>query len=268
METDFEMMEKSAKKMAASVDRAKTAAAKKAARQQVADRLASTAAQRGMTGPAAAKMLGRLSVAAGIGITAAEIAQALRKKKKAGEESSARASRLAADSASKSVKPKEGQSPTDAMRSNMQGRISTGVSKPVANKTPMARPKSAPKETFGQAFAAARKAGKNQFMYNGKPYTTRTKEEEDKLKASTNKTESSTRMERKDAIRNRRGAGGTSSAVESRVAQLEENKRRANKAYGGGMKTVKRQSGSQIAKNKKPRGVGCAKSGYGKAMKK
>lgn len=39
------------------------------------------------------------------------------------------------------------------------------------------------------------------------------------------------------------------------------------KSYGGGMttkKTVKRQGGSSI----KPKGVGCAKSGYGKAMRK
>ena len=39
------------------------------------------------------------------------------------------------------------------------------------------------------------------------------------------------------------------------------------KAYGGGMakKTVKRQGGGQMAG--KPKGVGCATKGYGKAMK-
>lgn len=33
------------------------------------------------------------------------------------------------------------------------------------------------KQTFGQAFAAARKAGDKTFMFNGKKYSTRTKEE-------------------------------------------------------------------------------------------
>ena len=39
------------------------------------------------------------------------------------------------------------------------------------------------------------------------------------------------------------------------------------KSYGGGMKkkTVKRQAGGGMSG--KPKGVGCAKSGYGKAMK-
>ena len=34
-----------------------------------------------------------------------------------------------------------------------------------------------PKKSFGQAFAEARKAGKKTFMFNGKSYSTRTKEE-------------------------------------------------------------------------------------------
>jgi hypothetical protein len=36
------------------------------------------------------------------------------------------------------------------------------------------------KQSFGQAFAAARKAGDKTFMFNGKKYTTRTKEDDEK----------------------------------------------------------------------------------------
>jgi hypothetical protein len=54
----------------------------------------------------------------------------------------------------------------------------TGVNKTV-QKT-VTKPKNVAKKkelTFGQAFAAARKAGKKTFTYKGKPYHTRTKEE-------------------------------------------------------------------------------------------
>ena len=46
-----------------------------------------------------------------------------------------------------------------------------------------------------------------------------------------------------------------------------EREKTAKKSYGGGMdkKTVKRGKGSSIAG--KPKGVGCATRGYGKAMK-
>ena len=54
----------------------------------------------------------------------------------------------------------------------------TGANKTV--KKTVTKPKNLPKkveQTFGQAFAAARKAGKKTFDWKGKPYHTRTKEE-------------------------------------------------------------------------------------------
>jgi len=101
---------------------------------------------------------------------------------------------------------KETMSPTDAMRAKLKGRVSTGTSKSSPAAPSLTTPKETspkktftkkkefmygdklpetkPKQTFGQAFAAARKAGKKEFMYNGKPYHTRTKEEEAKRKKS------------------------------------------------------------------------------------
>ena len=43
-------------------------------------------------------------------------------------------------------------------------------------------------QTFSQAFAAARKAGKKEFTYKGKRYHTRTKEEEEARKKKLNQT--------------------------------------------------------------------------------
>ena len=86
---------------------------------------------------------------------------------------------------------------------------------------------------FGKAFAAARKAGKKEFMFKGEPYHTRTKEEE--------------------AVREEEAARKAKST---------------SKKYGGKM-VKKKEGGSMGSKSKssKPKGVGCATRGYGKAMK-
>ena len=114
------------------------------------------------------------------------------------------------------------QSPTDVMRASGRGKevVAFPKTKPKAGKKGLSE--------FGKAFAAARKAGKKQFMFEGKPYHTRTKEEEAARKAKS-----------------------------------------TSKMYGG--KMVKKMEGGKMgskAKNKaSPKGVGCAKRGYGKAMK-
>jgi hypothetical protein len=252
MAGDFEMMEKSARKMAAQVKAAEGRAAKAAAKKAAADRLASLATQRGLAGPAANAMLGRVVGAAGLAITAAEIARALREKGKTEKERVARGTRIAKQAEAMAVKPKAGQSPTDAMRqANLQGRVSTGtaataqkpsVQKPAVRESAKVASKQETKQTFGQAFAAARKAGKKEFMYNNKPYHTRTKEEE----AAKTKTAAKPTM--------KSGKPGF-------------NRKTVSKSYGGSMgkKTVKKQSGGSMAS--KPKGVGCATRGYGKAMK-
>ena len=84
-------------------------------------------------------------------------------------------------------------------------------------------------------------------MFNGKPYHTRTKEEEEaRKKTAKPKAKSKSRKLR------RPGRGTTAFG---------------KRAYGGGVKnkTVKRQAGGSMSG--KPKGVGCATRGYGKAMK-
>jgi len=265
MAGDFEMMEKSARKMAAQVKAAEGRAAKAAAKKAAADRLATIATQRGMSGPAATAMLGRVIGAAGLAITAAEIARALREKGKTEKERATRGTRIAKEAEAMAVKPRAGQSPTDAMRTNMQGRVTTGtaatVKKPVTKKpvarTPVAKTpttqkvkaKQKPKQTFGQAFAAARKAGKKEFMYNGKPYHTRTKEEES--------------AKAKPTTKDKPQYTGPRAEMVNKLLKQQTTK----KSYGGSMgkKTTKKASGGKVAS--KPKGVGCATRGYGKAMK-
>ena len=122
------------------------------------------------------------------------------------------------------------------------------------------------KQTFGQAFAAARKAGKKEFMYNGKPYHTRTKEEEAarakpaSAKAKPASTKTNTASENKTEYK-----GPRAETVNKLL-----NEQTTNKSYGGSMKkktvkkTVKRRAGGSVGS--KPKGVGCAQRGYGKAM--
>lgn len=77
---------------------------------------------------------------------------------------------------------------------------------------------------FGDAFAAARKAGKKVFTFNGKKYHTRTKAEDDKRKAATTPVKTSGKMvQPKTAL-----AGKTK--LESPVPK-NANASRAGKAY-------------------------------------
>jgi hypothetical protein len=150
------------------------------------------------------------------------------------------------------------------------------TAKPAAKSAakPAAKP-AAKKQTFGQAFAAARKAGKKTFQFtkaNGKTetFTTETREEKTaresaaKKKTRLKKTvaKSGADSRKLSTKRKRRAAGKYVGPRQEMVDRLS-----SKKSYGGGMKkkTVKRQAGGGMSS--KPRGVGCAKSGYGKAMK-
>jgi hypothetical protein len=111
-------------------------------------------------------------------------------------------------------------------------------------------PKNKPEQTFGQAFAAARKAGKKQFMYKGELKHTRTKEEEAKAKSAKTETKATPKAKKTMSV----GKPGY-------------NRRTIEKAMGGSMckKTTKKAMGGSMSS--KPKGVGCATRGYGKAMK-
>ena len=119
------------------------------------------------------------------------------------------------------------QSPTDVMRASGRGKevVAFPKTKDTTSKKGLSE--------FGKAFAAARKAGKKEFMFKGEPYHTRTKEEE--------------------AVREEEAARKAKST---------------SKMYGGKM-VKKKEGGSMGSKSKssKPKGVGCATRGYGKAMK-
>ena len=113
------------------------------------------------------------------------------------------------------------QSPTDVMRASGRGKevVAFPKTKDTTSKKGLSE--------FGKAFAAARKAGKKEFMFKDEPYHTRTKEEEAAREAKS-----------------------------------------TSKKYGG--KTVKKKEGGSMgskSKSSKPKGVGCATRGYGKAMK-
>ena len=230
-------------KQAANKKRAATRATKKAA----TERAASTAAQRKMASKAAGPMLGKVAGAAGMAVTAAEIAQALRKKKKAGEESSARASRLAADSAAKSVKPKAGQSPTDAMRQAGPGREVLEPAKRAASKYTV---------KSGDTLSEIAKA---------KGTTVRAI-----MKASGIENADKIRVGQKIVIPDdakRKGPYGNITDEELKSGKYDTSKTpKFGKDFSKGGKTgmVKRKVGGTVGK---PKGCGAAQRGYGKAMK-
>lgn len=292
MEPDFKNMEASARKMAARVNRAETKAAKAAAKKAGADRLAALAAQRGMAGPAATQMLGRLFGAAGIVITGAEIARAIRESKRTEKERVVRGTRIARDAEARSVKPKRGQSPTDAMRANMTGRVTTGTAanpqKPAAKKAvstlrPAAKPstsKPAAKKPsgngFSQAFKEARAkfdagTGNTTFKFNGSSYSvakpaelkaaggTYGKKLNDMLKSKQRRSETDKQVTNKPKSKSK-FAGMPNEKMLNRL----EREKTAKKSYGGSMskKTVKKKIGGKIG-----RGCGAATRGGGAVMK-
>ena len=176
-ESDFDYMEKAARKIAAqqktAEKRATTVAAKKATKQKAAERLAAIANQRGLTGKAATQMLGRVAGGAGLVLTAVQLDQARRAAARTQKERDARAKRLAKDSVSKSVKPAPGQSPTDAMRKNLEGRVSTGTRQ--RSRKPAPRPE----------MPVTKSTSKTKTTKVGKPgFNRRTVKEEDKQKST------------------------------------------------------------------------------------
>ena len=226
---------------------AATRSANTAAKKAATERAASTAAQRKMASKAAGPMLGKVAGAAGMAVTAAEIAQALRKKKKAGEESSARASRLAADSAAKSVKPKAGQSPTDAMRQTGPGRQVLDSANRAASKYTV---------KSGDTLSEIAKA---------KGTTVRAI-----MKASGIENADKIRVGQKIVIPDdakRKGPYGNIADKELKSGKYDTSKTpKFGKDFstGGKTGTVKRKIGGTVGK---PKGCGAAQRGYGKVMK-
>ena len=66
---------------------------------------------------------------------------------------------------------------TTTVKKKSGSGVNKTVAKSIVKPKNVAKPKAPAGPTFGQAFAAARKAGKKTFTYKGKPYHTRTKEE-------------------------------------------------------------------------------------------
>ena len=160
------------------------------------------------------------------------------------------------------------QSPTDVMKAS--GRGKEGVAFPKTKDTTSKKGMS----EFGKAFAAARKAGKKQFMFKGEPYHTRTKEEEAARKAkSTSKMYGGKMVKKKE---------GGSTGSKSKNEPSEMVKKKIDSFYSGMVKkksmstrkakplaegsSVGSKSKSSKPKSSKPKGVGCATSGYGKAL--
>jgi len=153
------------------------------------------------------------------------------------------------------------QSPTDVMRASGRGKevVAFPKTKDTTSKKGMSE--------FGKAFAAARKAGKKQFMFKGEPYHTRTKEEEAARKAkSTSKMYGGKMVKKKEGgqLAPKKKIKTTTNPPKSKRQQTLKEK---IERYGG--KTVNRKEGGSMgskSKSSKPKGVGCATSGYGKAM--
>lgn len=103
------------------------------------------------------------------------------------------------------------------------------------------------KMSFKEAFAAARKAGKKEFTWNGGRYNTMTKEEaaKAKKKATLKKTVAKT-------------------GADSRKISNQRKRKAAGKYVGPRQEMVDRT----LKAKRKPKGVGVAMRGYGGAMKK
>ena len=120
---------------------AKSEAAKKAAATRAANKskAANKAAMKAAAKPVSiAKVAGRVAGRAvplvSLGLTAAEIAMAMREAKKVEKERRARGTRIAKESAAKDVKVPAGRSPTDVMRQVSKGREVLAPAKRAASK--------------------------------------------------------------------------------------------------------------------------------------
>ena len=83
---------------------------------------------------------------------------------------------------------------------------------------------------FGEAFKAARKAGKKEFTYNGKRYHTRTKDEETATAAK-----KATRKAQGNAVPGKRGTAAAGQASRKKVAE----KKASASAGGAAARTVR-----------------------------
>jgi len=138
-----------------------------------------------------------------------------------------------------------------ASKPKMGGFAATKKAAPALKTSPAKK-----KMSFKEAFAAARKAGKKEFTWNGGRYNTMTKEEAAmaKKKATLKKTVAK-------------------SGAESRKLSDKKKRRAAGKYVGPRQEMVDRLMAKKTAKRKtgssmKPKGVGVAMRGYGGAMVK
>jgi len=246
-----EQIDKNIKKTKAQL--AKSEAAKKAAATRAANKTkaAKKAAMKAAAKPVSiAKVAGRAAPAVALGLTAAEIAMALKEKAKTEKERVARGTRIAEEAEKMAVKPREGQSPTDAMRQASKGREVLEPAKRAASKYKV-------------------KAGDTLSQIAEKNGTT----VRAIMKASGIENANKIKVGQQIVIPDdakRKGPYGDITKKE-----LESGKYNTSKtpkfgkdfSYGGsvGKKTVKRKAGGSAGS--KPKGVGCAQRGYGRAMK-
>lgn len=185
--------------------------------------------------------------------------------------------------ASDSIAVSKKRSPTDVMRQTGRRREvlagpkvkQSGANKPVAPKKPAAAKKPSG-NSFAQAFKEARAkydagTGNTTFKFNGSSYSvakpaelkaaggTYGKKLNDMLKSKQRSSETDKQ------VTNKRGSN--KEGPRQKMLNRLEREKTAKKSYGGGMtkKTARRKSGGNMAG--KPKGVGCATRGYGKAMK-
>ena len=193
------------------------------------------------------------------------------------------ATTIAKQAAAASPKVPAKTSPTDVMRQVGRRREvlagpkvkQSGADKPVAPKKPVASEKPSG-SSFGQAFKEARAkfdagTGNTTFKFNGSTYSvakpaelkaaggTYGKKLNDMLKSKQRSSETDKQ------VTNKRGS--KKEGPRQKMINRLEREKAAKKSYGGGMtkKTARRKGGGNMAG--KPKGVGCATRGYGKAMK-
>jgi LysM repeat protein len=197
-----------------------------------------------------ARLLGRLLPAAGAAITGAEVVGALKEKAKTEKERAARGTRIAKEAEKMAVKPREGQSPTDAMRQASKGREVLEPAKRAASKY-----KVKAGDTLSQI---AKKNGTTVRAI---------------MKASGIENANKIKVGQQIVIPDdakRKGPYGDITKKELKSGKYNTSKTPKfgkDFSYGGsvGKKTVKRKMGGSAGS--KPKGVGCAQRGYGKAMK-
>jgi len=213
---------------------------------------ANRAAMKAAAKPASlgARLLGRLFPAAGAAITGAEVAGALKEKAKTERERVSRGTRIAKEAEKMAVKPRAGQSPTDAMRQASKGREVLEPAKRAASKY-----KVKAGDTLSQI---AKKNGTTVRAI---------------MKASGIENANKIKVGQQIVIPDdakRKGPYGDITKKELKSGKYNTSKTPKfgkDFSYGGsvGKKTVKRKIGGSAGS--KPKGVGCAQRGYGRAMK-